>query len=168
MKWRKEIHCLPLWQAQSWPSLMLQVLEKFENPHYVSTAVFLSTSLWKSCDVTVAFTFCLFKYSQRCLERLMSDDCEEKAMRVSTLCSCSGLQTDLAQRYCMFRAIVLLGNESLSTLFPPWRDGMPLKNGVVLLFGQCVVHLMHVTSSWEGKTWIFPPSNLTVCFMPLY
>lgn len=34
-------------------------------------------------------------------------------------------------------------------------------------FGQCVVHLMHITSSWEGKPWIFPPSNLTVCFMPL-
>lgn len=124
-------------------------LKKYEHSRY---SVFLSTSQWKSCDVTVAFTFCLVKYSQRCLAGLRSDGCEGKATACQHSLLFTGLQTDLALCHRMFRAIVLLENESSSTQFQAGRDGMPLKKRVVLSFGQCVVHCVHISSFWKGKT----------------
>lgn len=120
---------------------------------HIIQAVFLSTSQPKSCDVTVAFTFCLFKYSQRCSVRLTSGDCEGEAHKhVSTLCS----SLDFKQTWCSVTACLgplsCWKKNPFSTQFKARRDGMPLKNRVVLLFGQFVVHPVRVTSSWKGKT----------------
>ncbi len=120
---------------------------------HIIQAVFFSTSQPESCDVTVAFTFCLFKYSQRCSARLTSGDCEGKAHKyVSTLCSSLDFKQTWRSVTACLGPLSCWKMNPFSTQFQARRDGMPLKNRVVLLFGQCVVHPVRVTPSWKGKT----------------
>lgn len=119
---------------------------------HIMQAVPLSTSKREYCDVTVAFTFCLFKYSQRCSA---GADVwwlwRERPARQHSLLFL-GLQTDLAQRRRGFR-----GPLSRWKMNPFPHDfqsegAWPLKNGTVLLFGRRVVHPLRGTGFWEGKT----------------
>ena len=97
----------------------------------------------------------------------MSDDCEGKAMHVSTFCSSLDFkETWQSVTACLGPlSIILLENESFSTQFQARLYGMSLKNRVVLLLGQCVVYPIHVTSFWKCKT--SPQLNISTIILGL-
>lgn len=148
--------------------LILQVFDENMRLHIIRV-VFLSTSQQESCDVTVAFTFCLFKYSPRCSVRLTSGDCEGKAMHVSTLIS----SLDFKQTWHSITAC--LGPLSCwkMNLFPRnfKSEGMACLWRIEWYFSLVSVKFILCESPVPEKakhphTWIFPPPYLTVGFMP--
>lgn len=55
------------------------IVQVFETCAFYACSLLPSTSWRESCDIPVAFTFCLFKYSQRCAVRLVSVTVKRKA-----------------------------------------------------------------------------------------